>query len=407
MRDRLMASTALIALAAVLVLGVPLGVVGARLVRSDANGRLEREADRAAAVVERLRAQGRPITSAALAREVRPGHRVEVLLAGGRLVAAGRVSADDVLRVGAGADPGARVTVIAPAEDVSRRAEGVWLLVAALGGGGVVLAIGLAFVQGRRLARPLERLAAVSARLGTGDFSARASRSGLPEVDAVGTALDTAAARIARLLATERAFSSDVSHQLRTPLTALQLRLEELARLTDGDTREEALEALGQAERLEGVVSDLLALARRERRAAERLDAAEVAREHGRTWAPLFARAGRRLDVDAAQPLSVVASRGGVGQAIDVLLDNALRHGAGVAALSAFARDGEVVLQVSDAGPGVPVERAHEVFERGTGNGSGLGLAVARALVEDDGGRIRLAEPTRARFEVVLPARGE
>jgi len=265
MRDRLLASTALIALAAVLALGVPLGVVGARLVRSDATGRVEREADRVAAVVERLRAQHRPITAAVLASGVKRGHRVEVQ-AGGRLVTAGRAPRDDVLRVGAGADPGARVTVIAPSEDVGRRVGGVWLVVGALGAGGLVLAIALALVQGRRLARPLERLAAVSARLGTGDFSARTSRSGLPEVDAVGVALDTAAARIARLLAAERAFSADVSHQLRTPLTALQLRLEELARLSEGEARAEALEALAQAERLEQVVSDLLALARRERR---------------------------------------------------------------------------------------------------------------------------------------------
>jgi signal transduction histidine kinase len=403
MRDRLLASTALIALAAVLVLGVPLGVVGARLVRSDATGRVEREADRVAAVVERRRAQHRPITAAALARVVKARDRVEVKV-GGRLVAAGRAPADDVLRVGAGADPGARVTVIAPSEDVSRRVGGVWIVVAALGAGGLVLALALALVQGRRLARPLERLAAVSARLGNGDFSARTSRSGLPEVDAVGAALDTAAARIARLLAAERGFSADVSHQLRTPLTALQLRLEELTRLSDGAAREEALEALAQGERLEQVVADLLALARRERREPEHLDAAEVARQHGRTWAPLFARDGRRLTIHAKAPLAVVASRGGVGQAIDVLLDNALRHGAGAAALTAFARNGEVVLQVSDGGPGVPPERAHDVFERGTGNGSGLGLAVARALIEDDGGRIRLADPGAARFEIVLPA---
>jgi signal transduction histidine kinase len=403
-RDRLVASTALIALAAVLVLGVPLGIVGARLVRSDATGRLEREADRVAAAVERLRAQRRPITAAALAGVVKHGHLAEVALADGRVVRAGHLRGDDVQRVGAGADPGARVTITAPSEDVTRRVGGVWLLVAALGAGGLVLAVALAAVQGRRLARPLERLAAVSARLGTGDFSARASPSGLPEVDAVGAALDTAASRIARLLASERAFSSDVSHQLRTPLTALQLRLEELARLTGGEAREEALEALAQAERLEGVVADLLALARRERRESEPLDAAALAREHGRTWAPLFARAGRRLAVDAPAPLRVVASRGGVGQAIDVLLDNALRHGAGAAALTAFARNGEVVLQVSDGGAGVPAARARDVFERGTGKGSGLGLAVARALVEDDGGRIRLADPAAARFEVVLPA---
>src|SRR5438876_366924 len=87
-----------------------------------------------------------------------------------------------------------------------------------------IVGSGLALEQSRRVMGPLRRLASAAARLGAGDFSARAGRFGVPEVDAVAEAQDVSAARIAQLVAQERAFSANVSHQLRTPLTALQLR---------------------------------------------------------------------------------------------------------------------------------------------------------------------------------------
>ena len=129
-----------------------------------------------------------------------------------------------------------------------------------------VLAVGIsaliAMYQSRRLARPVDRLAEAAARLGEGDFSARAEPSGIAEVDAVSDTLGSTAARLDRMLQRERAFSEDASHQLRTPLTGLRVNLE-AARLTPA-VRDDLLDAaLSEVDRLERTIDDLLALAAR------------------------------------------------------------------------------------------------------------------------------------------------
>ncbi len=211
MRRRLVASTALIALAAVLVLGVPLGIVGARRAHSEAVGRLEREADTVAAAVDDPVEGGRPLDATALARLVHPRHWVTVIDSRGRRTAVGVPIPGAALSVRSGLARDVQVIASEPASEVSGRQRGVWLLVGLLAVGGTAAAVGLAVVQGRRLARPLERLSRTSTLLGTGDFSARASRSGIPEMDAVAEALDTTAVRIARLLGRERDLSADVA----------------------------------------------------------------------------------------------------------------------------------------------------------------------------------------------------
>lgn len=132
-----------------------------------------------------------------------------------------------------GARHAALVTARAPAEELNERIRGHWLLIALLSTGGLLAAVLLGLAQGRRLARPLERLAQTSRRLGAGDFSARAGHSAIPEVDAEAAALDDSALRIARLVAREREFSGDVSHQLRTRSPRCGCVLEELERLED------------------------------------------------------------------------------------------------------------------------------------------------------------------------------
>jgi signal transduction histidine kinase len=336
----------------------------------------------------------------------------------GGVVRFGRVAPGAVLTVRSGAGQGAQVVVEAPAADVARRERRVWLLVAALGLAGTAAAAVLATAQARRLTRPLDRLTATSARLGTGDFSARTGPLPVPEFDRVGAALDAAAVQIAQLVGRQREFAGNVSHQLRSPLTALRLRLEELAGLQDEDARREAEAALALTDRLEATVTDLLVLARAGHAGAVvTLDLAVMARLHGEGWAPLFARAGRRLRVDVDLDADVAggggallaqATPGGVAQALDVLLDNALQHGAGATRLAARQEDGRAVLEVSDEGAGIPDEMRDRVFERNvsTVGSTGLGLSLARALVEADGGRLVLAEPRPARFEIRMPRPG-
>jgi signal transduction histidine kinase len=403
-RRRLTTSTALIALAAVLVLGIPLGAVEAARVRSEQTGRLEREADAIASVIDDRLERGVPLTSAQLAPLVHSGHRITVS-SGGRTITAGTVRGD-LLTVPAGTTGAARVSASAPRSEIDRRVMRSWLLIAALGVGGIGVAIALATIQARRLSQPLERVARTSAQLGDGDFSVRAPRSGVPEIDAIGQALDDSAARIADLVAREREFSANVSHQLRTPLTALRLRLEESARADDPQVLREDLDAaLSEADRLESMIADLLAHARSTRQAAlTHVDLGTAVREHAAAWAALYARSGRAIQVRGDHDATALASPGTIGQVIDVLLDNSLRHGAGTSTI-ATTHDGRfATISVEDEGPGVDPAAADTIFERGTtnGTGTGIGLHLARTLARADGGSLRLASGRPTRFELRL-----
>jgi len=404
MRRQLIATTALIALAAILVLGVPLGLVESARARNDALARLEREADGIAAAAS----QG--LEPAALAPWLRPGHAADVV-EGDRRLRIGTMPVAPLLATRSGATQGVRVTVYASAAEVTRRRRQVWLLVAGLAVVGTAAAAGLAVLQARRFIRPLERLARTSNRLGAGDFSARAGQVDLPELDHVARALDAAAVQIAQLVGRQREFTANVSHQLRTPLTAMMLRLDELATLEDpAAAHEEIAAAQRVAERLERTVTDLLELARAGDLGQPRdVDLADLARRHAQDWQPAFARAGRRLQVEVAAALPARVSPGGVAQALDVLLENALTHGAGVTLLQARSVDGRGVLAIEDEGVGVPEPLERAIFERSvsTADSTGLGLPLARALVEADGGRLVLARPRPARFEIILPRGAE
>jgi signal transduction histidine kinase len=403
MRKQLIATTALIALAAILVLGIPLGLVESARARGDALGRLEREADGIAAAVD-----GRALSAAVLSPWLRAGHAA-VVTSGSARVRIGQMPDGRVLSARSGATQGVRVTVFASAAEVTRRRRQVWLLVGGLAVIGTAAAVGLAVLQARRFIRPLQRLVATSARLGSGDFSARTGRLDLPELDRVAAALDSAAVQIARLVGRQREFSANVSHQLRTPLTAMRLRLDELATLDDPAAAREELEAtLRVADRLERTVTDLLALARAGDIGQPRdIDLAGLARDHAATWQPVFARAGRPLHMSADSALPARVSPGGVAQALDVLLENALHHGAGPTRLQAAVIDGRSVLAVEDDGAGVPSSVEHAIFDRNvsTAGSTGLGLSLARALVEADGGRLILARARPARFEIIVPPR--
>src|SRR3954469_7893605 len=262
MRRRLIFSTAAIALVAVIVLGVPLGAVeGARL-HQDATSRLERETDQVSAAMDDRLERGQPITPALLRRFVPAHHWVAVTDRHGRRISTGPPLGEGALVARAGAALGGAVVAEAPIGELHHRVYREWLLIAALSLGGVGVAVLLAALQARRLARPLEAIARRSAELGDGDFSVRAGRFGLPEADAIARGLDSSAGRIAELVAREREFSSNVSHQLKTPLTALRLRIEEADGTDDAEREEDLGAALNEVDRLEATIAHLLAHAR-------------------------------------------------------------------------------------------------------------------------------------------------
>jgi signal transduction histidine kinase len=406
MRRRLLASTALIALAAVVVLGVPLGIVEAHRARSDALSSLEREADGVSAAVDDRLERRLLIPVASLTRLVRPGHRVTVVAPGRAPIVVGAKIGVATIDQRASQAQGAVVTASAPATEVNARIRNRWLLIAGLSAGGVAAAVLLGFMQGRRLARPLESLAQTSRQLGTGDFSARADRSAVPEIDAVAEALDATAVRIAQLVGREREFSVNVSHQLRTPLTALRLRLEEIQALGDDEAIvHEAKRAEAEADRLERTIRDLLTAAPDGRAGPpDPVAVDDLARAHLAHWRPLFRRAGRALVLTADRPILAAASSGALGQGLDVLLDNALRHGAGRVTVHVQRRDGWATVTVGDEGGGLPPGADDTVFDRGRSlrGGTGVGLHLARTLIEAEGGQLVISRPSPPLFEIRL-----
>jgi signal transduction histidine kinase len=407
MRRRLILSTALIALTAVVVLGVPLALVEAARLRQDSTGRLEREADAVASAIDDRVESRQPIAPARLRKAIPASHRITVETPGGRRIVSGQPIAGEVLRARAGAALDLSVVAEAPIAELEARVHRAWLLIAALSLAGVLTAVALAALQARRLARPLEAIARRSEQLGDGDFSMRAGHFGVPEIDAIAQGLDSSAGRIAELVAREREFSANVSHQLRTPLTALRLRLEQAGDDDDPEARARELEAaLRETDRLEATIADLLALAREASAGATTtVNAGSVAHDHAERWRPAFVRARRELEVAADKNVLVRASRGTVGQVLDVLLENALRHGSGSVRIGVVA-DGRVArITVADGGAGIPAEDRDRVFERGASQsgGAGIGLHLARALAQADNGGLRALDGAPTRFELRLP----
>jgi signal transduction histidine kinase len=274
------------------------------------------------------------------------------------------------------------------------------LTVAALALGIILAAVGAALWLGRALSRPLERLAAAATRLGRGDFSARSPASGISEVDAVAAALATTAQRLERLVSRERAFSANASHQLRTPLQALRIELE--AAQLRGQNLPEIETALAQVDRLENTIATLLAIARDVPRTAKATDVAPSVEAAAAHWHGVFAAASRPLRVTLReQPLIAEVDPDVLREILDVLLDNARRHGTGVVSLGARQLDGWLVLDVADEGPGFADDDAEQAFARAapSPDGHGIGLALARSLAHAEGGRLTV---TRARPAPVL-----
>ncbi len=290
-------------------------------------------------------------------------------------------------------------------DGVERSARRAWLALLGLGLGVVGLATLAALLLGRRLAAPLERLARAAGRLGSGDFSARAPRSGVAEVDDVASALDRTAARLDDLVSRERAFSADASHQLRTPLAALRIELEAME--LRGDATVELRAALAQVDRLQGTVDTLLSVARDAPRDEARADLVVLVDEAAERWRGPLAAAGRPLrTVIAVRPAVAGVASGVVSEILDVLLDNARRHGGGAVVLTVRDAEGWLAVEVGDEGDGFPGD-PEAAFARRSGGakGHGIGLALARSLAHAEGGRLSVARPgPEPVVQLLLPA---
>jgi signal transduction histidine kinase len=293
-------------------------------------------------------------------------------------------------------------------------------VMALIGVGVVALLLGLfvAWLLAGSLAKPLRGLAGAARRVADGDLDARASVEGSAEQREVATAFNDMTGRMSSTLRGQREFVANASHQLRTPLTGLRLRLEAAAlKSHDPEVERELTAAEHETERLARLLSELLTLAGGgERPAAQPLDVAEVIDAAARRWEGPGERSGHELVVEPGSPSVIAASAEDLAAILDNLTENALNYSPPATTVTlTWTSDGETVrLAVLDEGPGLDPDEGERVFQRfyrgsasrGGTAGTGLGLAVVESLAARWGGQVTLANRPEggARAEVALQA---
>jgi len=406
---RLLISTLVVAVVAVLLLGVPLAFDLSRLRTGQASQELRHEASYLATGLQDRYDSGLPADVAQVARSLSDRYVTVVeRQPAGRVKAGVKPPAHKTI-TGKYATKNFTVTVEADNSFVSGQVTSGLLMIGWLALGAIAVAVGLALLQARRLSRPLRELAGAADRLGSGDARPLGRRYGVPELDRMAEGLDGSAKRINDLLTAERDFAVDASHQLRTPLTALSMRLEEMVAAANYPdvVREEGAAALAQTERLAEVVGQLLGRARRSVSGTPALASVDdIVAQQIVEWDPAFRRVSRKLEVIGEKGLFAYVTPGTAAQVIATLLDNALVHGAGTVTIRTSQTPRSVVIEVRDEGKGVPPELVTRIFERsvsGAPGGTGLGLSLARTVAAADGGQVVLVRPRPAVFALFLP----
>jgi signal transduction histidine kinase len=280
--------------------------------------------------------------------------------------------------------------------EVDHRARVAWLRLAAAALAALVLGWAVAHRLARVLSRPLTELAAAAEKLGDGGIFAGLPPSHVAEIDTLSAAFVDSSRRVNDVLARERRFSADVSHQLRTPLTRLRLRLEHDLGI---DGVEPAMDDLA---RLEQTVDHLLAFSRDAMPAAATVRLDVSATEAAERWHQRARTDGRAISVESAQPLVAKGSPASVEQILDVLIENALGHGAGDIHLLVRRLTGGAAIDVSDEGSGVAPAEEKRIFERGYGRGTGIGLSFARSIAEAEGGRLLMVRARPLTLSLIL-----
>ncbi|MEY2571669.1 MAG: hypothetical protein QOE63_2019 [Acidimicrobiaceae bacterium] len=446
MRRRFVLANLVLVVAVLIVLEVPLALVYSRHEHDSLNAGLQRDAAALAALAAEIVEHAADHNVVALAQRY-SGETVTIVdAAGNELTPPGVIVGDPAFRAeldaarggatrsgevadlsfvaapidGSGAHVSVGAVLVARSdESIDDRVRTFWLILVGIG----AVALGLSLFVSVRLSRwvvdPLRRLDGRAAALGRGDLTVRAAvAGGPPEVANLALTFNEMAGRLDALVTSQRRFVADASHQLRTPLTALQLRLENLdpgAPDALAGTRDAALDEVSRLSRL---VDGLLSLARADGQRAERepVDVTAVVAERQEAWAPLAAEREVMLRSPTRTMVPMVANLvpGHLDQILDNLIDNALEAtpAGGTIDVRAVRANGTIELHVSDSGPGMSDDDRRRAFDPfwTRANGTGLGLAIAEQLARSCNGSLRLEHaPTGgidavAQFPVAPPS---
>ena len=313
--------------------------------------------------------------------------------AGGRLIAAVPIIPDS------GTGTVGTAIVSRSVGPLDHQVTTLWTLIGAVAAAGLLVAAAVAMAIARWVSSPLTALDDAARQLGGGALDTRAPvRGGPAEVRRLAATFNSMAARLQSLIHGHRSMMADVSHQVRTPLAALRLRLDLLAQDADPETAAELAGAQEEIARLARLVSGLLAVARAENvtaaPAAVAVDA--VVQDRAAAWRPAAAERGVTITARCPAPVSALLRDGDLEQILDNLLANALDvlEEGGTVTVSAAAAGGRAAITVADDGPGMSAEQQRAAFRRfasGAPRGTGLGLAIVDRLAQASDGRAALS----------------
>lgn len=421
MRERLVAALVGMTVAVIALYGIPRAYFVADLVHQQEARKIERSVVLLALLVQTRTEDRGPVTKDFLAPLLNEAEGIRYVGPDGTVVSVGITArrADDIVETRT-LPGGGSLTLARSGALIEQRVSEALLPLVLIGLALTALSAGAGFWMARRMARPFRELADAATELGLGHFDeVEVPHYAVPEAEEIGVAIRLSAEKLATLVEREREFAVNASHQLRTPLTALRLELEDLSQWpeTPPTVAAELGQSLSELDRLSAAITDLLGMARGMRQSGTmEVDLAEVVAEAVERWAPHLATRGRRVTTsstdtaDTTRPtgmMSVVVrtNRGAVAQILDVLIENACDHGRGTVAVEAGLADTHAFVRVRDEGR-APLRP--DIFQRGVSSdgGPGVGLAVASQLAEGEGGRLDLEHSRGTSFLLRLPRPG-
>jgi signal transduction histidine kinase len=447
-KRRLLASYLGVAVLVLVLLEVPLAVAYARAERQALTDKVERDAVALASLVEDSLERGAPVparvrriardygadTSARVVVTDDRGRRLvdsapngttdfssrpEIVSALTGQIATGtrssRTLGTDLLYVAvpvasSGVVHGA-VRISYPTSAVDARIHRYWTVLAIIAAVVLAVAATVAAVLARWVTRPLDRLERAADAVGSGDLATRAPAEGPPEVRRLAETFNSMASELDTLLRSQDAFVADASHQLRTPLAALRLRLENLEPDVTDPGKEDLSGALREVERLSALLDGLLTLARADRAhsAPSSISLGPLVEERTEAWSALAAESDVDLRLELEGDLTALATEGRVEQVLDNLLANAIDASPAGATItvSTLSANGWAELHISDEGPGLSEAERSRAFDRfwqahEGRDGFGLGLAIVQRLTAADGGDVQLRAGSSGGLEAVV-----
>lgn len=410
MRERLIVAFVGLAIVIVGLYGVPRAYTVAGQVQAAEGRKIERSVVLVAALVDERLTHGESVDEEFLEARLNVGERLEfsgsegfpAVEVGDSLVGNGT----DIVRT-VDLEEGGTITMARSGALVAQRVAESLAPIMFIGLALIFASAFVGFVLARRLSRPFRELAVVASQLGTGRFDVQVREYSVPEARNIAFALQSSASALETLLRREQEFASNASHQLRTPITALRLELEDLSFWpeTPSVVQVELGRAIHELDRLSETVTELLDYARGQRLSSVfDLNIMAIVKDAAARWSPAVKAASRTIGIrSSAGEMTAKLPGGPILQILDVLIENSLKHGSGLIVIGTSAASTHLEISVSDQGRR-PVDDS--IFARTVGSdtgGEGIGLAIARGLAHAIGGHLMLADSPRTSFVLMLP----